>query len=544
MSAGLPVLPWYVLWYSSINNRSGRGVRAVSDGKSLLRNRRRHSIITFEMIRLDRAAAEPLHEQLYRQIRDELRSASLNECASRLPSSRALARDLGVARLTVNLAFSKLHTEGYLRSKSRSGTFVADPLPETFLAADKFARSQIHHRGAKPYWLAGKKPHVSRRVAAIPDQRIGKQFDLGALGANTGVSLVPGLPAVDEFPIEIWERLRSNVLAKKGVHLLRHASSRGDADLRKAIATYLCDFRGARCEPDQVLIVGGMQQAMLVSAMALLDPGDRVWIEDPGFHQARRVFILAGAKLVAKSLDQEGIVIARSAKEISPKLIHVTPSHQYPLGMTMSFERRTALLDFARAHNAYIFEDDFYAEFRFTGPPLPCLQGIDSFNRVIYAGTMSKTLYPSLRLGYVVAPEQLIDSLIKIRSTMDQHSSAIDQATLARFINEGFFLSHLKRMRRLYAQRREFFIQEFNKLLADRFILQTPEAGLNFVAWLRREEDFVRVRYICDKIGIKPSPLSFYSVEARLKPAFVFGFGAWTPTQIRESLVRLAAALK
>jgi GntR family transcriptional regulator/MocR family aminotransferase len=287
-----------------------------------------------------------------------------------------------------------------------------------------------------------------------------------------------------------------------------------------------------------------MQQAMLISAMALVDPGEPVWIEDPGFHQARRVFVLAGARVVPKPLDAEGIVIARSAKEKKPKLIHVTPSHQYPLGMTMSFGRRTALLDFAHAHNAFVFEDDFYAEFRFTGPPIPCLQGIDNFSRVIYAGTMSKILYPSLRLGYVVAPEQLIDSLVKIRSTMDQHSSAIDQATLALFINEGFFLSHIKRMRKLYAERREFFMKEFNKLLGDRFTLQIPEAGLNFVAWLRSETDFARVARVCADVGIKPSPLSFYCIEAKLKPAFVFGFAAWTPAQIRESLVRLAAALR
>ena len=506
----------------------------MSDRKSLQNKRRRHSVIAFEMIRLDRTAAEPLHEQLYRQIRDELRSGSFTDGASRLPSSRALATDLGISRLTVNLAFSKLYGEGYLRSKARSGTFVAHPLPETFLTADK----------TEAYRLAGDRPRISGRVKAIPDQRVGKQFDLGALGAEAGVSLVPGLPAVDEFPIDIWERLRSQVLAQKGVHLLRHASSRGDPNLRKALATYLCDFRGAHCDPDQILIVGGMQQAMLISAMALLDPGQTVWIEDPGFHQARRVFILAGAKVVPKPLDQEGIVITRSPKENQPKIIHVTPSHQYPLGMTMSFERRTALLDFARAHNAFIFEDDFYAEFRFTGPPLPCLQGIDNFSRVIYAGTMSKILYPSLRLGYVVAPEQLIDPFVKIRSTMDQHSSAIDQATLARFITEGFFLRHIKRMRKLYAERREFFIKEFNKLLSDRFILQIPEAGLNFVAWLRCDADFARVARVRAEIGIKPSPLSFYCIQAKLKPAFVFGFAAWTPAQIRESLLRLASALR
>ena len=506
----------------------------MSDRKSPLNKRRRHSIIAFEMIRLDRTAAEPLHEQLYRQIRDELRSGSFTGGASRLPSSRALAVDLGISRLTVNLAFSKLYGEGYLRSKARSGTFVAHPLPETFLTADK----------PKAYRPVGHRPRISGRVRAIPDQRVGKQFDLGALGAGAGVSLVPGLPAVDEFPIDIWERLRSQVLAQKGAHLLRHASSRGDSDLRKAVATYLCDFRGARCHPDQILIVGGMQQAMLISAMALLDLGEAVWIEDPGFHQARRVFTLAGAKVVPRPLDQESIVIARSPKENQPKIIHVTPSHQYPLGMTMSLERRSALLDFARAHNAFIFEDDFYAEFRFTGPPLPCLQGIDNFSRVIYGGTMSKILYPSLRLGYVVAPEQLIDPLVKIRSTIDQHSSAIDQATLARFITEGFFLSHVKRMRRLYAERREFFIKEFNKLLSDRFILQIPEAGLNFVAWLRSDADFARVARVCDEIGIKPSPLSFYCIEAKLKPAFVFGFAAWTPAQIREGLSKLAASLK
>jgi GntR family transcriptional regulator/MocR family aminotransferase len=210
----------------------------------------------------------------------------------------------------------------------------------------------------------------------------------------------------------------------------------------------------------------------------------------------------------------------------------------------MSFRRRTGLIDFARANDAVVFEDDYNAEFRFTGPPLPCLQGLDNSGRVIYAGTMSKILYPSLRLGYLVAPEQLVDSLARIRSVIDQHSPAIDQATLARFITEGFFLSHVKRMRKLYAERREFFIKEFNKLLSDRFILQIPEAGLNFVAWLRCDADFARVARVRAEIGIKPSPLSFYCIQAKLKPAFVFGFAAWTPAQIRESLLRLASALR
>ena len=516
----------------------------MSNKKSLLKKRRRSSIIAFEMIRLDRASAEPLHQQLYRQIRDQLRSGSFSDGASRLPSSRALAADLGISRLTVNLAFSKLHAEGYLRSKAKSGTFVAYPLPDSFLSVDKFATGQIHRGGPEARPAMEPRFRVSDRVKAIPDQRVGKQFDLGATGAGAGISLVPSIPAVDEFPIGVWERLRTQVLAKKGVHLLRYASNRGDADLRKALAAYLCDFRAARCHADQIVIVGGMQQAMLITATALLNPGEPAWIEDPCYQQTRRVLTLAGARIVPRPLDDQGLVITRSRKEPLPKLIYVTPSHQFPLGMTMSFQRRTTLLDFARAHNAFVFEDDYDAEFRFTGPPLPSLQGIDHSGRVIYAGTMSKILCPSLRLGYIVAPKPLADSFVKIRSAMDQHSSPIDQATLARFITEGFFFSHIKRMRKIYSERRDFFIDHFNKLLGDRFTLQVPEAGLNIVAWLKREEDFAMIRRITMDIGVRPSALSFFSIQAKLKPAFVFGFAAWTPAQIRESLIKLASALK
>src|SRR5436190_6320766 len=247
--------------------------------KSRPQKRRRRSIIAFEMIRLDRTATEPLHEQLYRQIRHELKSGRFSDSSSRLPSSRALATDLGISRTTVKLALSKLHGEGYLRSKPGSGTFVADLLPEAFLTAGQPTNYQPIQRPAR----------ISDRVKAIPDTRVGNQFDLGATGAGAGVSLVPSIPAVDEFPMAVWEHLRAQVLAKKGINLLRYASNRGDADLRKAIAAYLCDFRAARCHPDQIVIVAGMQQAMLVSALAMLNPGQVAWIEDPCYQQTRRV---------------------------------------------------------------------------------------------------------------------------------------------------------------------------------------------------------------------------------------------------------------
>jgi len=499
--------------------------------KSLNEKRRRHSIIAFEMIRLDRGASEPLHQQLYRQIRDELVSGSFNASATRLPSSRALAGDLGISRLTVNLALAKLQSEGYLESRHGSGTFIAQPLPETFLSARK---QKLDRQPERP-------PRLSTRVREIPDKRAGKQFDYGIAGAP-GVSFVPAVCSLDEFPIEIWERLRAKVLARKGAHLLQYASSRGDVDLRKALATYLCDYRGARCHYDQIIVTAGTQQAMMIAAMALVNRGEVAWIEDPGFYQARRAFGFAGATIVPRPVDGEGIVIAKNSKR-PPKIIYVTPSHQFPLGMTMSLARRRALIEFADKHEAYIFEDDHNSEFRFTGPPLPCLQGMDNCGRVIYAGTMSKILYPSLRIGYILAPEHLVEPMIKIRAVTDQHSPAIDQATLARFISEGYFLSHIKRMRKLYSDRRDFFIETFNKVLGKHFILQIPEAGLHFVAWLRRKEQLPVITRVCEELRLRPSPLSSCYIKATPQPALTFGFAAWTRAQIREGLTKFANAL-
>jgi GntR family transcriptional regulator / MocR family aminotransferase len=485
------------------------------------------------MVQLDRTASEPLHQQLYRQIRDELASGAFNHNSSRLPSSRALAADFGVSRFTVNLALSRLHAEGYLQSKIGSGTFISEASPESFLSA----------RTTQSRTPIERPPRLSERVKSIPDHRAGKQFDFGIAGPP-GVSFVPAVAALDEFPIEIWERLRTEVLTQKGAHLLQYASSRGDPELRKALATYLCDYRGARCDPDQIIITAGTQQAMTISAMALVNRGEVAWIEDPGFYQARRAFGFAGAKVVPRPVDQEGITIARVPEHQSPKIIYVTPSHQFPLGMTMSLSRRTALIDFARECNAYIFEDDHNSEFRYTGPPLPCLQGLDNVGRVIYSGTLSKILYPSLRLGYIVAPHQLVEPMIKIRAVMDQHSPAIDQATLARFLTEGFFLTHIKRMRKLYSDRRDFFIDHFNNSLGKYFILEIPEAGLHFVAWLRQKEHLPVITRVCTDIGIRPSPLSSCFMKVDPKPALTFGFAAWSRAQIRQGLAKFSDALR
>ena len=502
-------------------------------GSAVSKQRRRRLVMSFEMVRLDRASSEPLHQQLYRQIREELESGSFDSSASRVPSSRVLGATLGISRPTVNQAFSKLLEEGYLQARKRSGIFVADHLPATFLkAATPATTVRTEHS-----------PRVARRVTRMTDSRRGRQLDVG-IGGPPSVTFVAGLPAVDEFPIAVWERLRAQVLAKKGAHLLRYASSRGEIELRKAIAAYLCDFRGANCHPDQIVVMGGMQQAMLACALALTNEGEAAWIEDPGFLQARNVLAFVGAKLGPRPIDREGLVIGKCSRQNSPRLIFVTPSHQFPFGVTMSLRRRKALIEFAESRDGYILEDDYNSEFRFDGPPLPCLQGLDTAGRVIYAGTMSKILYPSLRLGFLVAPPQLVDTLVKVRAVMDQHSPAIDQATLARFITEGFFLSHVKRIRELYAQRRVFFIEQFQKWLGDYFVLEVTPAGLHFIAWLRRREDFPLFMRAREQTGIWPRPLSFFCIKAQLDPAFVFGFAAWSQAQIEQSLAKLASAVK
>jgi GntR family transcriptional regulator/MocR family aminotransferase len=500
---------------------------------SVPKQRRRRLVMSFEMVHLDRTSSEPLYQQLVRQIREELESGSFDSSTSRVPSSRALAATLGISRPTVILAFSKLLAEGYLQVRKRSGIFVADHLPATFLKA---ATPTTTARIENP-------PRVARRVTRMTDLRKGRQLDVG-IGGPPNLTFVAGLPAVDEFPIAIWERLRAQVLARKGAHLLRYASSRGEIELRKAIAAYLCDFRGANCHPDQIVVVGGMQQAMLACAHALINEGEVAWMEDPGFLQARNVLAFVGAKIIPRPVDREGLVIGKCSRQNSPRLVVVTPSHQFPFGVTMSLKRRKALIDFAESRDGYILEDDYNSEFRFDGPPLPCLQGLDHAGRVIYAGTMSKILYPSLRLGFLVAPPQLVDTLVKVRAVMDQHSPAIDQATLARFITEGFFLSHVKRIREVYAQRRLFFIEQFQKWLGEYFDLEITPAGLHFVAWLRRGEDFALFMRAREETAIWPRPLSFFCIKTRFEPAFVFGFAAWSQAQIEQGLAKLASAVK
>ena len=406
------------------------------------------SAALFSAIALDRTSQVPL----YQQLSDELRQAVLTGRLSagvRLPSTRTLATDMELSRNTVMIAFEQLLAEGYLEGKIGSGTFVASKLPDDMMRArapEKRPRligrssTQLSKRGATLLATHFKPPAPWMPVAPRPFRT--------------------GLPALDAVPIEIWIRLMARRLKQNTIELLSYGDPAGYRPLREAIADYVKAARGVRCDADQVIVVSGSQQGLDLAARLLLDPGDSAWIEDPGYRGARGALIGAGAKLIPVPVDAEGLdVDAGRARGPEARLLYVTPSHQYPLGVTMSLARRLALLEWASQSGAWILEDDYASQYRYSGRPLACLQGLDTRARVIYVGTFSKVLFPSLRLGYLVVPPDLVKAFVAARALADWHSPLVEQAALADFIVEGHFERHVRRMRRLYAERQGFLVE-------------------------------------------------------------------------------------
>ena len=464
---------------------------------------------------------------LLRALHGQLKAAILDgrlQPGSRLPPTRALATAYGVSRNTAVAAYDLLLSEGYLATRPRAGAYVADVRPRSSSRGIATGAAGTDSR-LQAFW----------RRSPVPVQLhspVSTRFDFRL-----------GVPDKRFFPFDAWRRLTARAIRSFAKKPAAYAEPQGLPGLREAIAKHVSFARAVACRPEDIVVTAGSQQALDLLARILISPGRTVVaVENPGYPPLHAAFAAAGAKIAPVQVDGDGIVVQRLPTDT--RVICVTPSHQFPLGMTMSLARRNALIAFAHERDAYVFEDDHNSEFRFTGPPLPCLQGLDEFGRVIYAGTMSKILYPSLRLGYILAPEKLVEPMIKIRAVIDQHSPAIDQATLARFLEEGYFLSHIKRMRKLYAERREFFIENFNELLGKHFVLEVPEAGLHFVAWLRRKDDLPLIMEACAQIGIRPTPLSSCFIHAETDPALTFGFAAWTRPQIREGLRKFSAALE
>jgi GntR family transcriptional regulator/MocR family aminotransferase len=478
---------------------------------------------------LDPTAATPLFRQLYEGLRRSILDGTLAP-GVRVPASRSLAGELCISRNTVLNAYEQLLAEGYLEGKEGSGTYVPRSLPEEML--------QVRQR-AEP-------------ARSNPPERRGLS-QRGALLARASASVTrsagmprpfkPGIPALDAFPFETWRRLVARHHRRPTCDLLSYAHPAGYAPLRRAIAAHLGPARAIPCDPEQVLVLTGSQQGLDLIARLLLDPGDRVWMEEPGYRSARATLQGAQVLPVPVPVDEDGLdVVAGNARCPDARLVYVTPSHQYPLGVTMSLSRRLALLNWARRANAWVVEDDYDSEFRYAGRPLAALAGLDSDRRVLYLGTFSKTLFPSLRLGYLVLPGDLVDAFVAARAAIDRQTPTLTQAVLADFINEGHFDRHIRRMRTLYRERQETLLRATRQELSGRLEVCPCMTGLHLIGWLEDGREDRAAFQAAARVGVEVPPLSSYHVERPQRQGLLLGYAGSDARQIRDAVHRLSSA--
>lgn len=487
--------------------------------------------LTLAAISLDPSSRAPLHRQLYNTLRGAILERRL-KAGIRLPSTRALATELGISRTTVINAFDQLLAEGYIEGKAGSGTFVAASLPDELLV--------VRPRAADVVRCDSRSRAISRR---------------GLLLAQTAVSFIkdeskprafqPGLPSIECFPFDLWSRMVSKRWRHPPRELAGYGSALGYRPLRDAIANYVQLARGVRCEPEQVMIVAGSQQGLDLAARVLLDPSDHAWIEDPAYRGACGALLGAGAKLAPIPVDEQGLDVAAGESVCSEaRVAYVTPSHQYPLGVTMSLARRLALLNWATRCGAWIIEDDYDSEYRYTGRPLAALQGLDKEDRVIYIGTFSKVLFPSLRLGYIVAPTDLVETFSAAHSHADYYSPIIEQAALADFIAEGHFVRHIRRMRGLYEERQDILVKCSERELNGLLEVRPAPAGMHIIGWLPEGINDQIVSRQAGKVGLDVRPLSFYCIEAKHRGGLLLGYTGIAAAEIRLGVQKMATLLR
>ena len=474
-----------------------------------------------------RGRTEPAYQWLYRTMRAEILSGRLGPGA-RLPATRDLARQYGLARGTIVNAFEQLESEGYVEGSVGSGTYVSRVLPEKLLHV-------AESRAAKSGEYAERKLVISdygRRASLFAGY---EHRPTRAFRAN--------LPALDLFPVALWTKIASRRLRRVSTRQLMGCDPLGYLPLREAVAEYLSRSRGMRCVAEQVAIVSGVQEALDLTARLLVNPGDRVCVENPGYPGAVLAFKAFRARICAAKMDEEGVVIRHLPKR-GVRLIYVTPGHQFPLGITMTLARRLQLLEWARKSGATIFEDDYDSEYRYSGRPIPALQGLDGSGEVIYAGSFSKVLFPSLRLGYMVAPSAMVHHLEAILSLTVRHAPLVEQLVLADFIGEGHFGRHLRRMREIYAERLRVLVEEARSKLGGLLEISNVEAGLQTTAWLRGGMDAEAVAAAAAKRDVEVTPLERYSQGRMEKQGLQLGFAALEPREIRRGVRELATVLE
>jgi GntR family transcriptional regulator/MocR family aminotransferase len=461
---------------------------------------------------VDRAADAPAFRQIYLQLRSAILSGTLRP-ATKLPSTRELAAQLGVSRSAVVSAFEQLLAEGYAFGKKGAGTYIASDLPEPFAAIDR--RKQ---RSASP------------AKAAAPSRELGGFADVTAQNDERPFNL--GRTLVDARTAELWRKLSARTLRSFGRHHLGYADPHGMPELRQSVCDYLQAARAVRCEPEQIIITAGTQQAIDIVTRVLRGPDKKVWIENPGYSLTRLALIAAGAKVCPIPVDQYGINVAEGIRR-APKAcaVFITPSHQFPKGVVLSMARRLELLAWARESGAWIVEDDYTSEFRYGGRPLASLQGLDEAERVIYIGTLNKALFPGLRLGYAVVPPSLVRAFVTARYLMDRQPSSLCQAVVAAFMEEGHFAAHIRRMREMYRNQRDALVVALRRRLGDHLTVDPPDQGMHLVAYTRRGLSDVTIERAGQEHGVVVRAMSRLYVEAPAQSALMLGFSGY-PRQI------------
>ena len=482
----------------------------------------------FDLALPARDAKIPAYLWLYGALRSEILEGRLRP-GTRLPATRDLALQHGLSRGTIVNAFDQLKSEGYVEGTVGSGTFVTKVLPEDLLKVRKDALARE---------MSADKPR--RRRLSSYAQRV---KPLCGYEQRRFKSFRANVPALDLFPIDLWIQLTTKRLRSVSTSFLLGCEAIGYRPLREAIADYLNASRGVNCTAEQVVIVSGMQEALDLAARLVIDAGDKVCIEDPGYTGAYAAFRGAGAKVSAVHLDSEGVSLRDGALR-GTRLIYVTPAHQFPLGITMTLRRRLDLLEWARKTGAMIFEDDYDSEYRYCGRPIPALKGLDCSGHVIFAGSLSKVMFPALRLGYMVIAADLVERLAAIKSVASQHAPLLEQAVLCDFMTDGHFARHIRRMREVYSERLQFLLEESRRRLTGLLEISEVEAGLQTVGWLSNGVDGVSAREAALARDVEVVPLSQYARTPLAREGLQLGFAAVDAKEIRRGVQELAIALE
>lgn len=477
------------------------------------------------IIQIDRLSEEPLHRQIYNAYRTAIVQHTLRP-RERVPSTRTLADELGVSRIPVLNAYAQLLAEGYFEARVGSGTVVSSTLPEQVM--------RPQHSFPRP--ASRKVPRLrSVNYSDLPSPHSVVRWLAGRRGAFS-----PGQPALDHFPFKIWSRLVARRCRDLSLASMHYGDPMGFRCLREVIASYLRTSRGVRCEADHIMIVSGSQQALEISTRVLLERGSRVWIEEPGYRFARDVFHLNGCRVVPVPVDSEGMDVEAGMRRCrSAEAALVTPSHQYPMGATMSASRRLQLLEWAHSSGSWIIEDDYDSEYRYEGMPISSLQGLDPGNHVVYIGTFSKVLFPTLRIGYVVIPPDLVERFIAVRLTMDISPPNFFQLVLADFIQEGHFSRHIRRMRLLYRERRSALLESIRNELDIAVTVLGEQAGLHVSVTLPQGFDDHELSERAARDGLWLVPLSSSYIERPSPQGFILGFSNIPAGEIPRTMKKL-----